>query len=179
VPFPVPRAKIPIVVRQLAPDDDLSFLAEAPELDPELAQFRADERWLLTGDLPTPWVAVDPEGKVCLMTFLLTSRDNDAIQARWGAMLPVLQPDEVLLEGSYTPEKYRGMGILPEAGTRVVEQARDDGARYGMTFIADWNAASLRAGEKAGWIPFTKREESWFLFRRRIRFLPLTEQDRT
>jgi hypothetical protein len=58
-----------------------------------------------------------------------------------------------------------------------VEQARDSGVRYAITFIAEWNAASLKAGEKAGWIPFVKREESWFLFRQRIRFLPPSGRD--
>jgi GNAT superfamily N-acetyltransferase len=177
VPFAVPSAKIPLVVRQVQPDDDLSFIAAVPELAPEAAQQRADQRWLLSSDLPTPWVAVDPDGTVCFLTWLLTARDNAAIQARWGALLPVLKPDEALIEGSYTAESQRGLGILPDAGTRVVEQARDFGARHGMSFIAEWNAASLKAGAKAGWVPFVKREESWFLFRRRIRFLPLSERD--
>jgi GNAT superfamily N-acetyltransferase len=177
VPLAVPRAKIPLVVRQLRPDDDLSFIAAVRELTPQAAELRADQRWLLSSDLPTPWVAVDPDGTVCFMTWLLTARDNAAIQARWGAMLPELQPDEALIEGIYTAESHRGLGIMPDAGTRIVEQARDSGARYGMGFIAEWNAASLKAGEKAGWIPFIKREERWVLFRRRIRFLPSSERD--
>jgi GNAT superfamily N-acetyltransferase len=175
VPFQVPRAKIPLVVRQLRSDDDLSLIAALPELAPQAAQLRADQRWLLSGDLPTPWVAIDPQGTVCFMTWLLTARDNAAIQARWGAMLPELQPDEALIEGIYTAESHRGLGIMPDVVARIEEQARNSGARYGMGFIAEWNAASLKAGEKAGWIPFSKREESWFLFRRRVRFLPFSD----
>src|SRR4029078_10162625 len=72
----VPSAKIPLVVRQLRPDDDLSFIDDVPGLDPRSAQMRADQRWLMSGDLPPPWVAVDPDGAVCFMTFLLTARDN-------------------------------------------------------------------------------------------------------
>src|ERR1700716_431891 len=98
----VPPAKIPLVVRQLRPDDDLSFIAAVRGIAPKTAQRRAEQRWLLSGDLPTPWVAVDPEGTVCFMSFLLTSRDNAAIRARWGELLPELQPDEALFEGPYT-----------------------------------------------------------------------------
>lgn len=174
-PFPVPKAKIPLVVRQLQPGDDLTLIADLPGLAPQLAQQRADQRWLLSCDLPTPWVAIDPDGTVCFMTWVLTARHNTAIQTRWGKLLPVLKPDEALFAGAYTADSHRGLGIMPDAGTRIVEHACD--ARYGMGFIAEWNAASLKAGAKAGWIPFVKREESWFLFRRRIRFLPLSEHE--
>ena len=95
----VPPAKIPSVVRRLQPDDDLSFIDDVPGLDPRSAQIRADQRWLMSGDLPTPWVGVGPYGAVCFMTFLLTARDNAVIRARWGGLLPELQPDEALFEG--------------------------------------------------------------------------------
>jgi hypothetical protein len=133
-----------------------------------------DQRWLMTGDLPTPWVAIDPDGKVGFMTFLLMSRDNAAIQARWGAMLPELQPDEAMIEGIYTAEKYRGIGMMVDAGTRIVEEARGS-ARWGLGFVWERNPSVLKAGMKGGWFPFAKREERWILFRRRIRFLRLEE----
>ena len=177
VPFAVPPAKVPLVVRQLRPDDDLSFIAAVPGLAPRAAQARAAQRWFLSSDLPTCWVAVDPDGTVCFMTWLLTARDNPRIRALWGGLFPELQPDEALFDGVYTAESHRGLGIMPDAGTRVVEQARDFGVRYVMGFIGEENVASRKAGEKAGWVPFAKREESWFLFRRRIRSLPLSERD--
>jgi hypothetical protein len=172
----VPPAKIPLVVRQLRPDDDLSFLADVPGLAPQAAQLRADQRWLMTGDLPTPWVAVDPNGTVCFMTFLLTSRDNAAIRARWGELLPELQPDEALFEGPYTAESGRAMGIMKDACRQILEVARDSGVRYVMGFIAEVNIPALKVAEFGGFAPFAKREERWFLFRLRIRFLPLSER---
>ena len=48
----VPPAKIPLVVRQLRPDDDLSFIAAVPGLAPQAAQVRADQRWLLSSTFP-------------------------------------------------------------------------------------------------------------------------------
>jgi hypothetical protein len=173
----VPPAKIPLVVRQLRPDDDLSFIADVPGLAPQSAQLRADQRWLMSGDLPTPWVAVDPDGAVCFMTFLLTSRDNAAIRARWGELLPELQPDEALIEGPYTGESGRGLGIMKDACRQVLEVvARDSGVRYVMGFIAEQNVPSLKVAEFGGFAPFVKREERWFLYRLRIRFLPLSER---
>src|SRR5215210_9479137 len=50
----VPPAKIPLVVRQLRPEDDLAFIADVPGLSPQAAQMRADQRWPMSGDLPAP-----------------------------------------------------------------------------------------------------------------------------
>jgi hypothetical protein len=171
----VPPAKIPLVVRQLQPEDDLSFIDDVPGLDPRSAQMRADQRWLMSGDLPPPWVAVDPDGAVCFMTFMLTARDNAVIQARWGGMLPQLQPDEVLIEGPFAGESARGLGIMKEVAGRLLQVARAFGARYVMGFIGEENVATLKVVELGGLAPFVKREERWFLFRRRIRFLPIED----
>jgi hypothetical protein len=115
-PFAVPSAKIPLVVRQLQPGDDLSFIAAVAGLAPRAAQQRADQRWFLSAGLPTPWVAVDPDGTVCFMTWRLTARDNALIRARWGGLFPELQPDEAMIEGSYTAESHRGWGSRQTLG---------------------------------------------------------------
>jgi hypothetical protein len=173
----VPPAKIPLVVRQLRPDDDLSFIAAVPGLTPQAAQARAGQRWFLTrADFPACWVAVRPEGTVCFMTWLLTARDNAAIRALWGGLIPELQPDEALFEGVYTAETDRGLGIMKDACRRILEVAGDFGVRYGMGIIEE-SVGSMKVAEFGGFAPFVKREVSWFLFRRRIRFLPLSERD--
>jgi hypothetical protein len=168
----VPPAKIALEVRQLQPDDDLSFIADVPGLSSRAAQVRMDQRWLMSGDLPTPWVAVDPDGAVCFMTFMLTADDNGAILAKWGGLLPQLQPDEVLIEGPFAEESARGLGIMKEVAGRLLQIAHDSGARYVMGFIGEQNVATLKVVELGGLAPFVKREERWFLFRRSIRFVP-------
>jgi len=173
VPYHVPPSKVPLVVRQLRPDDDLSFISAAPGLAPRTAQERADQRWFLSAGLPTCWVAVDPEGKVCFMAWLLTARDNDLIRERWKGMFPSLQPDEAMVEGIHTAETHRGLGIMPGATNQMMVQAREFGIRYSIGFILGENSASLRGAEKHGCTPFAEREESWFLFRQRIRFSPV------
>ncbi|MGE2836533.1 hypothetical protein [Mycobacterium sp. SMC-4] len=177
IPFTPPPAKIPLVVRQLEPDDDLSFIADEPGLPIAVAQARADQRWMLESDLPTPWVAIDPDGAVCFMAYVFTAQDNPRIKALWGDWLPELKPDELMLEGLFTSANHRGLGIMPDAGTQMVERMVDNGVRYGIGFILTRNTSSLRAGEKGGWIPYLKREERWFLFRRRVTFTPISDSD--
>jgi hypothetical protein len=170
----VPPAKIPLEVRPLQPDDDLSFIADDPTIDPRERLMRVDQRWLMSGDLPTPWVAVGPDGAVCFMTFMLTARDNAAIKARWGDLLPELQPDEVLVEGPFMAASGRGKGVMKDACRQVLEKLRADGMRYALGFIGERNVASLKVAEYGGFDPFLKREESWLLGRRRVRFIPIS-----
>lgn len=176
IPFVPPPAKIPFTVRELHSNDDLTIFADEPGLSPKSAQLRADQRWLLSRDLPTPMVAVDSAGKICFMVWLLTAKDNARIRSVWGDWLPEIGPDEVLLEGLYTVDSYRGLGIMAPAATEIAERAQDMGVRYGLGFIASGNTPSLRGGQKAGWIPYLKREDRWLLFRRRTRFIPLNDE---
>lgn len=165
-------------MRQLRPDDDLSFIADEPGLSPEAAQLRADQRWLLSSGFPesTCWIGLDERGDVCFMTWLLTAQDNERMRNLWGDWLPELAPDEALIEGIYTAESHRGLGIMAVAATRIGDRAYEQlNVRWGLGFIGTGNSSSLRGGEKAGWIPYIKRKESWLLFRRRVRFLPIAD----
>lgn len=173
VPFAAPAAKIPLIVRPLRPDDDLSFLTTGPETDPAAARGRLDQRRLLDANLPTCWIAADANGAVCYMQWLIAAQDNARIQARWGGLFPVLQQDEALLEGAYTSESHRGQGIMSHAMARIAEQAQDLGARHVITFVEQKNVASLKGCERAGFAPYVERWETWSLFHRRVRFEPL------
>lgn len=175
VPFPAPPAKIPLVVRKLQPDDDLSLVADTPGLAPEVARHRADQRWLLKSDLPAPWVAVDPDGAVCFIAYLLTAEDNERMQALWGPLAPVLKPDQALIEGIFTSEAHRGLGVFMDAGTKILDQARALGLRYAIGVAGDKNLGTFKVAERAGWKREFKRVERWFLFRQRVTFEPLEQ----
>lgn len=177
VPHDPGPAKIPLVVRQLRPDDDLSLVADVPGLTPQAAEERATQRWLLSSDLPAPWVAVDPEGTVLFMTWMLMAQDNARIRARWGKMLPELQPNEAIMEGPFSAQSHRGLRVM-HASHQIVEGARDFGVRYVMGFISEKNVAQLMVAQQGAFYPFAKREMRWFLFRLRVRFFPLSEGDK-
>jgi hypothetical protein len=169
-----PSPKIPLTVRNLRPGDDLSLIADVPGLSPQAAQERAVQRWLLKSNLPAPAVAIDSDGKVCFMAWMLTAQDNALIRARWGDLLPQLQPDEALIEGPFTAQSHRGLRVM-RAYNAILEAARASGLRYVIGFIAEDNVAQLKVAEYGSFFPYIKREESWFLFRQRVRFLPLTD----
>ena len=177
VPFSAPPAKIPLVVRKLQPGDDLSLIADEPGLSEEVARHRADERWLLESDLPAPYVAVDPDGAVCFIAYLFTAEDNPAMQALWGPLAPRLEADEALVEGIFTSDRHRGLGVFMDAGTKILDQAREMGMRYALGFAGVKNLGTFKVAERAGWKRRYKREERWRLGRQSVRFTTLTAEE--
>jgi RimJ/RimL family protein N-acetyltransferase len=104
------------------------------------------------------------------MQWLIPAADNGALQTYFGNLYPTLQPDEALLEGAYTPEAYRGQGIMSAAMARIAQQASEWGARWVITFVDERNEASLRGCLRAGFMPYNRRRERFRLFHRRVVF---------
>jgi RimJ/RimL family protein N-acetyltransferase len=170
VPFVPPDARIPLVVRPLAATDDLSCLDATPGLSPDETFWRLTQRRLLRSGLQTCYVAIAPDGKPCYMQWVIPASANRRLRALFGNLYPVLGPEEVLLEGAYTPEAYRGMGIMGAAMARVAERAADHGARWVITFVEESNVASTKGCLRAGFKPYLRRHEQFRLFHRRVSF---------
>jgi RimJ/RimL family protein N-acetyltransferase len=173
VPFTGPKAKIPISVRPLAPTDDLSALDSAPGLSSDEAFWRLGQRRLLKSGLQTCYVAIAPEGKPCYMQWVIPPSQNDRLKTFFGNLYPVLAPDEALLEGAYTPEAYRGKGIMGAAMAEVAARAVDHGARWVITFVDQENEASFKGCIRAGFTPYLQRNERFRWFRRQVTFTPI------
>src|SRR2546422_7194479 len=88
---------------------------------------------ILQSGLATCYVAIGPEGKPCYMQWLIPSSENDRVRTFFGNLYPQLGPDEVLLEGAYTPEAHRGQGIMASAMAQIAQQAAHSGARWAGT----------------------------------------------
>jgi hypothetical protein len=89
-------------------------------------------------------------------------------------MLPRLAPGEALLEGAYTPDTHRGLGIMAHAMARIAEHAKELGASSVITFVAADNIASLKGCKKAGFYPYVERKVIWRYGRRQAVFTPLS-----
>ena len=170
IPFTGPAAKIPITVRPLASTDDLSTLDPAPGLNADERLWRLAQLRLLRSGLPVCHVAIAPDGKPCYMQWVIPSSENTRLRAVFGNLYPSLAPDEALLEGAYTPEAYRGKGIMGAAMTQVAERASEFGARWVITFVEEANQASLKGCIRAGFAPYLRRRERFRLFYRQVTF---------
>jgi RimJ/RimL family protein N-acetyltransferase len=107
------------------------------------------------------------------MQWVVSAADNKRLKAFAGNLYPVLRSDEALLEGAFTPEAYRGMGIMGAAMALVAERAADHGARYVMTFVDEQNPASFKGCVRAGFSPYLRRRERFRMFHRSVSFEPI------
>jgi GNAT superfamily N-acetyltransferase len=177
-PHAAPVATRPIEVRPLTADDELSWLDVREQgLSDQQVYARLGQARLLQSGIETCHVAVDPGGKACYMQWLILSHENHRVRAFFGNLYPRLAPDEALLEGAYTPEAYRGQGIMAAAMSQIAERAGQFGARWVVTFVDESNVASLKGCARAGFEPYVRRHERFRLFRRYVSFTPVSRAD--
>ncbi len=176
IPFEGPAPKIPIQVRPLQPADVPRLLdVNAPRISEETVKELIDRKSFVEKGVGTCYVAVDPKGNPCYMQWLIGANENESLAKIFNGGFPRLAPDEALLEDAFTPETYRGLGIMPAAMAQIAVKAKDIGARHVSTFVFHNNIPSLKGCKRAGFYPYLVRRDRWLLFRRRLTFTPLPQ----
>jgi hypothetical protein len=175
--FVAPTAKISLTVRPIQKGEaENLFDATVPGLSAAEVIDRTGRMELFQTGIPLCYVAIDQNGDPCYAQWLMSSVDNERIQKYFRGTFPVLAPDQALLEGAFTPESHRGKGIMPRAMALIAEGARNLGARYVITFVAEENIPSLKGCKRAGFVPYMLRKTKWRLLRPRVTFLPLPQR---
>jgi len=174
VPVQAPPARIEYELRPLRDDDDLTFLTQAPpdESDHE-AVLRLNQLRFVRAAIPTCYVAVTPDNRICFMQWIIAARDIPRVNALFGPIYPAFADDEALLEGAYTPEAFRGKGLMSVGLTRVAAFGTHFGAKRAYTFVADDNIPSLKGCKKAGFVPAIARTYTFLCFYRFVGFRDL------
>ncbi|GJD94473.1 GNAT family N-acetyltransferase [Methylobacterium iners] len=176
-PVAVPSARIPLSLRSFEPED-LAWLFPDDDTGSG-ADERADIAWRLRmverGALFSHcFVAIDEtSGRPCHVQWI-TEAGYDAAIRRGGA-LPVLGPDQAMLENAYTPPQYRGMGVMTAVTAMMAKRAADVGARTVIAFVDEDNVSSLKGACRAGFRPYMIRVRRQYAFGlvRTARFDPL------
>lgn len=158
-----PASPVKFDLRPMEPGD-VGLLAGKP-VSAEDAETRALMRSWIEGGLPGGYVAVLADGSPCYMQWLLRAADNDSIRAFFGNSLPQLHDGTVLLEGAYTPPRYRRMPIMPAAMARIAALDREAGATRAIVFVSEDNASMIKATEWAGFVPEQIQTERRRMFR--------------
>ncbi|GAC1445737.1 MAG: hypothetical protein NVSMB52_08060 [Chloroflexota bacterium] len=174
IPIEIPVAKIPIQIRPLQ-ESDIPLLLDmhTPGIDNLGLRQRRSRQDLLKASIPTCWVAVTQDGTPCAMEWLIDSSQNEKLRSYAGGFFPSLAPDEVLLEGAFTLESFRGQRVMACFMAMISERARDLGARYVIAFTDLSNGSSLKAHKLAGFEPVSAQRERWRYFRRTLENAPL------
>jgi len=172
--FDAPRAAFALTVRPLQ-QEDLARLFDTHfgGVKTEGVLDRMQRIALLNAGVATCFVAASPQGEPCYMQWLIGRSENDKMQALFRGRFPILKDNEALLEGAFTVEKFRGMGIMAAAMSCIAEKATDIGARNVITFVSDDNVPSLKGCKRAGFYPYVVRKALWKFFRTRTVFAEL------
>jgi len=167
----MPAARIPIIVRPLLPEDVLFILPGRGNSmsEPELKD-QARRNLLIKAEFSRCFVAADPGNRPCYMQWLIVPEENRKVQDYFKGGFPLLGPDEVLLEGAYTPPQYRGLGVMPCAMFQISEKGKEIGAKRAITFVHINNTAAITGCYRAGFRKFLVREDVWRNFKRTLSF---------
>lgn len=167
-----PSSKIPITVRPLMPQD-IPFILDSKRSnrsEPELKD-QARRNLLIKAEFSWCYVAADPDNKPCYMQWLIGPEENKKVQDYFKGGFPLLGPDEVLLEGAYTPPQYRGLGIMSCAMLQISDKGRERGAKRAITFVHVNNTPAIVGCNRAGFHEFLIREDVWRNFQRTLSFV--------
>jgi RimJ/RimL family protein N-acetyltransferase len=143
-------AKIPINIRPMQPSDIPAIVVERPRRLP-----------MLRADIPTCYLATTEDGSICYMVWMIRYEQQRRVRPYFKGDLQVYHSDTVLLEFSYTFERFRGLGIMTEALSRITELGPALGARWAIAYVVHDNVASLKGCAAVGFRPYQVRNEKW------------------
>ena len=169
-PVAEPSSKIPVTIRPLEAQDIPFILRKANGgSGPELKD-QARRSLLIKAEFSRCFVAADPDNRPCYMQWLIGPEENEKLQDYFKGGFPLLGPDEVLLEGAYTPPQYRGLGIMSRAMLQISDKGKELGAKRAITFVHVNNKAALLGCNRAGFHEYLIREDLWRNFKRTLTF---------
>jgi GNAT superfamily N-acetyltransferase len=165
-PLVTPRSKIPIAVRAADDGDGPRISALLSELSG--GEGSARKRFLDRG-IGTCYVAVNAQGDICYMQWLVGPEHNDLLAS--STNLPILGDREALLENAFTPAAFRGQGIMSSAMAQIAERADAIGARWVLTVVREDNLPSIKGCVKAGFEPYMLKLDGWRALQHQIRYI--------
>ena len=150
-PFERPRSPVGFSIRLLEPSD-VDTLFDVDSAD-EHVEREKRQRWLRAG-MTSCYVAALRDGRAVFMQWLCTPSDNEVLRAVFPFEDLVVEPDTILLEGAYTPSRFRRLPLIPAAMAQIAERGRDLDARWAVVCVDEKNTSMIRASEWAGFTPW-------------------------
>jgi len=130
---------------------------------------------LLKSGIQRCYVAVTDNNVPCHMGWLIDSRENSKLRQLFGGGILDLASDEVLFEGGFTPEQYRGQGIQRWIVAKFVEMARDSGAKSALSYVRYSNIPSHKAHKGNLFSMYMLRKDKWRFFLHSMTFAELSD----
>ncbi len=153
--IPQVEAKIRYTLRLATKDDMDEALQKASSGNKGSARDLVYRRWLYEDGYHNCYIARTADtNDLCFMQFTMYPDDDKVVEGRFKGWFPKLKEDEVLIEGAYTFEKYRGQGLYPSVTAEQLRICREKGFKRVVAHIEKDNVASIKGIEKVGFTPF-------------------------
>ncbi len=157
----VTKPPVPFSIRRYRPADADVLFDEGSRA--ERRERARRERWMRRG-LGRCYVASLADGTATFMQWLCTPEENAALRESLPFVKPAALPGGVVLEGAYTPPRFRRLPIMPAAMAQIAEEGRQLGARFAVVYVEEQNASMIRAAKLAGFTPWRTRRVRRRLF---------------
>jgi GNAT superfamily N-acetyltransferase len=176
-PWKLPDTPLTLSLRPISIGDVSDLFTTSTQSSAEMIIERLKRYRLLKAEIQTCYVATDENNRPCHVHWLIHASQNKKLLDYFHGGFPILKNNEMLLEGGFTVEAYRGKKVMAWAMARLAEKAFEQGATTVIGFIRANNIASLRASIKAGFTPYCTRTDIWRLLARRPIFVPLSSEE--
>ncbi len=178
-PFKARPASIPIELRLFEKRDiELLALGRAPRDSRKALLDRLTRTKTIEAGIPSLiYVAAAADGSPCFLQCVILPARNGRLNAYYKGYFPPLAQDEVLLEGAFIPEQYRGKGIMACAMSQVAQKSRALGARWATTYVEQSNLPSIRGCLRAGFHPYVRKKATWRRLRQEVSFARLNADE--
>ena len=167
----VNQTRFPLKIRLIKPEDiPQLFYASTNHLNINEIRERLQRLFFFKAEVPTCFVALESNRFPCALCWLITAGENKRINYYFKGGLPLLNPDEVLLEFVFVHPEYRGKGLMEWISKKLFVQARSNGGNRAIAFVRGENSVSLAATRLMGWKPYLKKNVNWKFFKRGITY---------
>lgn len=87
--------------------------------------------------------ALDVDRSLAYLQWIIYPTENEIIQNKYKGLLLALRETEVAIEDAFTFPEYRGRGFMAYASWQLLQMAKKEGYRRGVTYIRKDSIHSL------------------------------------
>ncbi len=87
--------------------------------------------------------AIDVDQSIAYLQWIIYPSENDIIRSKYRRLILPLRETEVAIEEAFTFPEYRGRGFMAHASWQLLQMAKNEGYRRGVTYVRKQSVQSL------------------------------------
>jgi CelD/BcsL family acetyltransferase involved in cellulose biosynthesis/L-amino acid N-acyltransferase YncA len=165
--YEIPKidASIKYNLKLATPQDMDEVLEKAKSETRDMAQKLLFRKWMFEDGYENCYIARTADtNEICNIACIIFPTDDEKVAGKFRSWFPRLQEDEVILEGAYTFEKFRGKRLHPSIIIDRLRICKEKGYKRVLAYIEEKNVASLKGAERTGFKQYGSAPELKLMF---------------